>query len=70
MLVAIGVAIGAAFSWWASKFASTLLFGLEPRDLPTFIGAAAALGAIGALAAWLPARRASRLNPAQVLKES
>ncbi len=69
MLVAIGVAIGAAFSWWASQFAATLLFGLEPRDLPTLIGAAAALGAVGALAAWLPARRASRLDPADVLRE-
>ncbi len=69
MLVAIGVAIGAPISWWASKFAATLLFGLEPRDLPTLIGAAAALGAVGALAAWLPARRASRLDPADVLRE-
>jgi predicted permease len=69
MLVAIGVAIGATFSWWASKFAATLLFGLEPRDLPTLIGAAATLGAVGTLAAWLPARRASRLDPAEVLRE-
>ena len=70
MLVAIGVAVGAAFSFWASKFAATLLFGLEPRDPSTLIGAAAALGAVGALAAWLPARRASRLDPAEVLRES
>jgi putative ABC transport system permease protein len=69
MLVSIGVAVGAGFSVWASKFAATLLFGLEPRDPATLIGAAAALGAVGALAAWLPAHRASRLDPAQVLRE-
>lgn len=68
MLVAIGIAVGAGFSFWASTFAATLLFGLEPRDLPTLIGAAAVLAAVGALAAWLPARRASRLDPAEVLR--
>jgi putative ABC transport system permease protein len=68
--VALGVAIGGVVSLWASKFVATLLYGLEPRDLPTLIGAAVTLGAVAALAAWLPARRASRIDPAQVLRES
>jgi ABC-type lipoprotein release transport system permease subunit len=57
-------------SLWASKFVASLLYGLEPRDLPTLIGAAVTLGAVAALAAWLPARRAARIDPAQVLRES
>ena len=48
---------------------SSLLFGLPPRDLPTLAAAAAALVAVGLLAAGLPARRASRIDPARVLRE-
>jgi putative ABC transport system permease protein len=69
-LVAIGVAVGAGVSVWASKFVATLLFGLEPRDPATLVSAAVALGAIGAIAGWLPAYRASRIDPAEVLRES
>jgi ABC-type lipoprotein release transport system permease subunit len=47
----------------------TLLYGLEPRDPPTFIGCAVVLMLIGALAGWLPARRAALIDPAQVLRE-
>jgi ABC-type lipoprotein release transport system permease subunit len=54
---------------WASRFVETLLFGLTPRDVPTLTAAAALLAAIGLLAAWLPARRAVRLDPARVLHE-
>ena len=45
------------------------LFGLQPRDPATLAGAAAVLTAIGALAGYLPARRASRIDPARVLRE-
>jgi putative ABC transport system permease protein len=69
-LVAIGVAVGAGVSVWASKFVATLLFGLEPRDPATLLGAATVLAAIGAIAGWLPAYRASRIDPAEVLRES
>jgi ABC-type antimicrobial peptide transport system permease subunit len=70
MLVAIGIAVGAAVSVWASTFVSTLLYGLEPRDPPTMAGAAIVLACIGALAGWLPAYRASRIDPAAVLRDS
>jgi ABC-type antimicrobial peptide transport system permease subunit len=46
-----------------------LLFHLEARDPVTFAGAAAVLAAVGVIAAWLPARRAARLDPATVLRE-
>jgi predicted permease len=69
VLLGLGVLIGTAASVWASKFIATLLYGLEPRDPATLISSAAVLAAVGALAGSLPAYRASRLDPAQVLRE-
>jgi putative ABC transport system permease protein len=69
VLVAIGVVLGAGLSIWAARFATPLVFGVPPRDPATLAGAAIVLAAIGALAGWLPARRASRIDPAHVLRE-
>jgi putative ABC transport system permease protein len=68
-LVALGLVLGIGASLWAARFVSPLLFGLEPRDVPTLLVAAATLAGICLLAAGLPARRASRIDPAQVLRE-
>jgi len=46
-----------------------LLFHVEAPDSATFAAAAGVLAAAGLLAAWLPARRAARLDPATVLRE-
>jgi predicted permease len=70
LLVVIGVAVGGALSLWASKFVETLVYGLEPRDPVTLAGAAVVLAAVGAIAGWLPAHRASRIDPAEVLRDS
>jgi ABC-type antimicrobial peptide transport system permease subunit len=43
---------------------------LEPRDPITLIGAAVVLATVGAAAGWLPAYRASRIDPAEVLRDS
>jgi predicted lysophospholipase L1 biosynthesis ABC-type transport system permease subunit len=69
-LVAAGILIGVAVSAWASTFVATLLYGLDPRDPPTMVGAGVMLVIVGIVAAWLPALRASRLDPATVLRES
>ena len=69
LLVGLGVAIGAGLSLWASSFVTSLLYGLTPRDPITLVGAAATLAAVGAFAAWLPARRAARIDPVEVLRE-
>ena len=70
LLVSIGVAIGCGVSIWASKFVTALLYGLGPRDPITLVGAAVVLSVIGAIASWLPAYRASRIEPAMVLRDS
>jgi putative ABC transport system permease protein len=70
LLVGVGVVVGAGLSLWASTFVASLLYGLHPRDPQTLLGAAVMLAAVGALAGWLPAWRASRIEPAQVLRES
>jgi putative ABC transport system permease protein len=69
VLILAGLAFGLAGSWWAARFIAPLLFQMEPRDPMTFSGTAAVLVAVGVLAAWVPARRAARLDPATVLRE-
>jgi ABC-type antimicrobial peptide transport system permease subunit len=70
LLVGIGVMAGAGVSIWASRFVATLLYGLGPRDPITLVGAALVLGIVGGAAGWLPAYRASRIDPAEVLRDS
>jgi putative ABC transport system permease protein len=67
--VAAGIVVGGIVTLWAAQFAETLVWGLEPRDPGTFLAAAAILAAVSIVAAGLPAWRASRINPATVLKE-
>jgi putative ABC transport system permease protein len=45
------------------------LYRVSPRDPSTFAGAALTLAIVAALAGWLPAWRASRIDPAQVLRD-
>ena len=70
-LVGLGVIAGArAVALGGEVLASSsLIFGLQPRDPATLLTAALVLSAIGALAGYLPARRASRIDPARVLRE-
>ena len=68
VLIAAGLAVGLAGSLWAARFVEALLFHLEARDPVTFAGAAAVLVAVGVLAAWIPARRAARLDPIAALR--
>jgi len=70
ILIGGGIVVGLAIGTWASRFVATLLYGLAPGDPVTLIAAAAVLALIGAIAGWLPANRASRLNPTQVLHDT
>ena len=68
-LLMAGVLAGAAISWWASRFVAALLFGASARDPMAFAVAAGLLCLVGAIACWLPARRAARIDPVQALRE-
>lgn len=63
------MALGAAIALAAAPAAATLLFGLEPTDPATLASAAVALVAVAALATYIPARRAARLNPLSALRQ-
>ena len=67
-LVLLGAAIGVAASLLVTRFLATLLFGVETVDLFAFTGAPLVLGATAWLAAYLPARRASRVEPLAALR--
>jgi putative ABC transport system permease protein len=62
-VVVAGVLIGLLAAAALSQALGSLLFGIAALDLPTFAGMAVAMLAIGLLASYLPARRASRLDP-------
>ncbi len=63
LLVAIGVVAGLTLALLAARLVTTLLYGLPPRDPITMAAAVAVMAAVSALAGYLPARRASRVDP-------
>ena len=65
---AIGLAIGLAGAWALGSYLSTLLYQLQPHDLPTFAAVAGVLMGVAALACWLPARRVARIDPIVALR--
>ena len=67
-LSAIGMVIGAACSWLLVRGAASLLYGVTPRDPQTFIGMAIVLTLVALVAGYLPARRASRIDPMMALR--
>ena len=69
ILVGVGIAAGAGASLWASRLVAPLLFGVHAADPLTLAGAAGILAAVGGCAGWLPAWRASRLDPADTLRD-
>jgi predicted permease len=69
VLIGIGVLVGIGASAWASRLVATLLYGLEPRDPGTLVSSVSVLAIVGVLAGWLPAYRASNIDPAEVLRE-
>ena len=62
-LVVVGVVAGLAIAFFAGRLVSTLLFGLPPRDPMTMVAAVGVMAVVSALAGYLPARRASRVDP-------
>jgi putative ABC transport system permease protein len=69
-MTSIGVALGLVGAFAASRLLGSLLFGVTARDLPTFVAASAVILGVAALASWLPARRAARVDPSVALRDS
>ena len=68
LLVLIGLAIGIPTALFAARFVSSQLFGLRPADPLALIGAAVLLTLVALIAGYVPARRASRVNPLNALR--
>lgn len=61
--VCIGLAIGVPAAWWLSRGFASLLFGVTPTDISVYATVGAVLMVTAFAAAWLPARRAARVDP-------
>lgn len=68
VLVAVGLAIGLPASWAAAKLIANQLFGLTPSDPFALVAAVTLLTIVAMLAGYLPARKASRVNPLVALR--
>ena len=67
-LMATGIALGVAVALMLTRVMSALLFGVGPMDPMTYAAVSTALAAVGLLATYLPARRASRVDPVVALR--
>jgi len=67
-LIAAGTAIGLVAAFAVARLMQSLMFEISPHDELTYAGAAALLGLVGLVACFLPAQRASRRNPVDVLR--
>ena len=63
-----GIGVGLAAASAGGRLIESLLFGVSPRDPAIFAGTAMLLLGVALLACWIPARRAARLNPVDVLR--
>ena len=68
VLVGVGLVVGIPAAWGAAHLISSQLFGVNPTDPVTLLTAVVALTVVAASAGYLPARRASRVNPLIALR--
>ena len=67
-LIAVGLATGTTLALAASRLLESFLYGIGSRDLATFTAVPLILAAVGFVAAFVPARRAAKLNPIAALR--
>jgi len=64
----VGVALGSAVAAAGTRVFASVLYGVGTTDAGIFVGAAALLVAVAAVANWIPARRVSRIHPVTALR--
>jgi ABC-type antimicrobial peptide transport system permease subunit len=70
MVLAIsGIAVGVVSSLWFARVLSDFLFGVAPRDPTIFTTVTLLLAGVAFIAVWLPAQRATRLDPVTALRQ-
>jgi ABC-type antimicrobial peptide transport system permease subunit len=67
-LTLVGVAMGISAAFGLVRLIASFLFGVRPWDLEVFVSVPLILSSVALLAIWLPARRASKLDPIQALR--
>ena len=67
-LIVRGTTIGLAGAIAVTRLAESLLFEVDPPDLPSLVGAAVVLASVALAATWLPARRAAGVDPVEALR--
>jgi ABC-type antimicrobial peptide transport system permease subunit len=68
LLVACGLVIGTVASWYLTRLIGSLLYGLAPHDPASIAWALGILLTASGIAAWIPARRAARVDPVSLLR--
>ena len=68
LLTLAGAVLGLLAAVATTRVLASVLYGVSPTDLPTFVVIVVLLGAVALLACWVPARRAARVNPIEALR--
>jgi ABC-type antimicrobial peptide transport system permease subunit len=66
--IAVGLALGLPIAWWLARGFGSLLFGVTPANPWVYAGVSALVCAVGLVAAFLPSRRAARVDPIVCLR--
>ena len=69
VLAGIGLMLGLAGAAAATRVLGSMLFQVKPNDFSIYLGVAILLGAVALMASYIPARRASRIDPLEALRQ-
>jgi putative ABC transport system permease protein len=68
LLIAIGIILGVAGAAMVTRYLEAMLYGLTPLDTTTFVGVSLLFAIVALIASYVPARRATRVNPLIALR--